>query len=129
MPDESTSETDNFEGEEFDGEADPELGPEEDTDEMFGMGALIASLHAIDESEDDDQVIYMAAMAASDNKGGPSDETVAADLLKTVKANYEARGSGIQSKPQGRTPKQLRADSQKEWASNSNLRNKEKELK
>jgi hypothetical protein len=116
-----------FEGSEYDGDADMDLAPRSDEEEPFGSGAIVASLHAVDEEDDD--VVYMAVMATSDQQKETRDTTVANDLLKSVKAQYEERGSGIKPRPRGPSAKQLQADSQKEWASTPTIRNKDRDAK
>src|SRR6266849_2168905 len=90
-----------FDGEEYDGEED--FGPTEEEPETddVGTGAVIASIH-VEEEE--------------------NDEEVATELMKSIKEDYEVRGSGIKPRPIGKTKGQLKANSTREWASNSNVR-------
>jgi len=137
---------DPFEGQDYDGDADIELADEEDTDEQFGEGAIVAgmhiindddddeynvmaSIHIVDNDEDEDEVVYMAAMAMSSKDWETDDSRIAEELLTTIKGQYEERGSRIKPKPRGPSANQLRANSQKEWASNANVRDKDPKRK
>jgi len=137
---------DPFEGQDYDGDADIELADKEDTDEQFGEGAIVAgmhivddddddeynvmaSIHIVDDDEDEDEVVYMAAMAMSSKDRETNDSRIAEELLTTIKGQYEERGSGIKPKPRGPSANQLWANSQKEWASNANVRDKDPKRK
>jgi hypothetical protein len=118
--DEETPE-DLFDGEEYPDE-DDDFGPAEGETQPddVGTGAIIASIH-VNEEKDDDIVVYAATMAAETPKAG-DDVTVATELLKSVKEDYEVRGSGIKPRLPGKTNRQIKANSTKEWASNSNVK-------
>jgi hypothetical protein len=111
---------DTFDGDEYDDDVE-DFGPAEvetESDDV-GTGAIIASIHVDDAPNDDDTVVYIAAMA--DSK--PSDDvTVAQQLMQSVREDYELRGSGVKPRTMGRTNKQIQANSTKEWASNSNVK-------
>jgi hypothetical protein len=110
---------DSFEGEEYEGESDVGPANKDPEPDDVGIGATIASIHVDEEADaDDDFVVYMAAIASSDSK---DDETVATNLMRSVKDDYESRGSGIKPRPMGKTAQQIKANSQKDWASNSNV--------
>src|SRR6266849_3020693 len=113
-----------FDGEEYDGEED--FGPTEEEPETddIGTGAVIASIHVEEEEneEEDDLVVYAATMATSSSEKLENDEKVATELMKSIKEDYEVRGSGIKLRPIGKTKGQLKANSTREWASNSNIR-------
>ena len=108
---------DNFDGDEY--SEDDDFGPTEveTPPDDVGTGAVIATLHVDERREDDDKVVYVAAMATQNT----SDTTVATELLKSVKTNYEVRGSGIKPRHVGKTKGQLKANSTVDWASNSNV--------
>jgi hypothetical protein len=57
-------------------------------------------------------------MATSDIK---DEEALAAEIVNSVKEDYELRGSGQKPKPRGPTIKQLKAEAQKSQAMISNL--------
>jgi hypothetical protein len=114
------SEEELYDGREYDGDNDfrpAEVTPESDD---IGTGAIIASIH-IESKQDDDEVIYIATMAASNNSKS-DDVTVMTDLIKSIKEDYETWGSGLKPRPMGRMNQQLKADSAKEWASNWNVK-------
>ena len=123
----SDPEDDNFDGVEYDGDADPDLEGDDNQDdqaEVENLGVVIASIHAAEsdiEIEADD-VSRMATMAATDG-----DEALANEILQEVKDQYELRGSGLKTRPQGPTPKQLKAEAEQPRASNSNVRTSRKE--
>jgi len=76
---------------------DDDFGPAEVEPEPddVGTGAVIASIH-VNEENDDDEVIYAATMATTTKPSSSNDDTrVAAELIKSVKEDYEVRGSGI----------------------------------
>jgi hypothetical protein len=111
----------NFDGEEY--SEDDDFGPTEVETPLddVGTGAVIATLHLDEvEDEDDDKVVYVANMATQ-KTSSTSDTTVATELLKSVKTNYEVRGSGTKPRHVGKTKGQLKADSNVDWASNSNV--------
>src|SRR5271170_2638198 len=109
-----------FEGEDYDGEPDIEVTQEED-DDTYGAGVAIANIHVEDlDDEDDVTIAQLAATKVAETKG---DSDIADELLKTVRAQYEERGSGMKAPLHGPSAKQLRADSQKVWASNPNIKN------
>jgi hypothetical protein len=99
-----------FEGIDYDG--DPDTGIEYEDNEY---GAIIASIQL-----DDEQDAVNLAIATTDSAEG--DTSLAHDLVRSVKEQYELRGSGQPSRPTGRPPKQLKADAKKSWASNPNVR-------
>jgi hypothetical protein len=105
---------------EYDGDND--FGPAEVTPESddVGTGAIIASSH-IESEQDNNEVIYIATMAALNNPKS-NNVTVVMELIKSIKEDYETRGSGLKPRPMGRTNQQLKANSAKEWASNSNIK-------
>jgi hypothetical protein len=109
-----------LDGTEYVGEDD--FGPAKADPELkdFGMGAIIASIH-VDEESEEDEVIYMATMAMPTNSK-PDDIKVAAELMKSIKEDYEVWGSGLKPQPIGKTNQQLKVNSTKEWASNSNIK-------
>jgi hypothetical protein len=122
-----------FEGEDYDGEADVGFEPEDEDDN--GIGAVVAtlhvddsdndddvmaSIHVIESDDDDDEVVYLAAATTSSAK---DDRDIADELLRSVKTQYEERGSGMKVPIRGPSAKQLKVDSQKEWASNPNIKN------
>jgi len=117
---EETSE-DLFDGAEYIG--DDDFGPTEDTPEFDdeGTGVIIASIH-VNEDEDDDEVVYAAPMNAAKPSSSNDDAKVATELIKSIKEDYEVRGSGIKPRPIGKTDKQVKANSTKDWASNSNVK-------
>jgi hypothetical protein len=43
-------------------------------------------------------------------------------LMKSIKEDYEVQGSGLKPRPIGKTNQQLKVNSTKEWASNSNIK-------
>ena len=88
----------------------------------MGTGAIIASVHVDEDEVDDDMVVYSAAMAATSTSKPSNDAAIATKLLKSVKEDYEVRGSGVKPRPIGKTKEQLKANSSKEWASNSNVK-------
>ena len=81
-----------YEGEEYDSEED--FGPTEEEPETddAGIGAVITSIHI---EEDDEVVVYAATMATSNSEKTENDKKVAANLMKSIKEDYEVRGSGI----------------------------------
>jgi hypothetical protein len=113
-------EEDIFDGDEYDEDVE-DFGPakaETELDDM-GTGVIIASIHVDDTQNNDDIVVHVAAMATSK----PSDDvTVAQQLMQSVREDYELRGSGVKPRTIGRTNKQIKANSTKEWASNSNVK-------
>ena len=82
-----------FEGEFYDGEADlGPIGTEEHFDDV-GTGAVLASIHVEEEfNNSEDVIVYMDSMTMP--KSQP-DATIVKDLLKSVKDEYEARGSSV----------------------------------
>ncbi len=113
-------EEDTFDGDEYNDDVE-DFGPAEVETQLedVGTGAIIASIHVEDSPNDDDTVVYVAAMATST----PNDDvTVAQTLMQSVREDYELRGSGVKPRAIGRTNKQIQANSTKEWASNSNVK-------
>jgi hypothetical protein len=109
-----------FDSDEYNDDVE-DFGPAEVETESgdVGTGAIIASIHVDDTQNDNDTVVYVAAMATSQ----PSDDvTVAQKLMQSVREDYELRGSGVKPRTIGRTSKQIQANSTKEWASNSNVK-------
>jgi len=103
---------------------DDDFGPAEVEPEPddVGTGAVIASIH-VDKENDDDEVVYAATMATTTKPSSSNDDTrVVVELIKSVKEDYEVQGSGIRPRPLGKTNKQIKANSAKEWASNSNIK-------
>jgi hypothetical protein len=91
--------------------------PESDN---IGTGAIIASIH-VESEQDNNEAIYIATMAASNNSKS-NDITVATELIKSIKEDYKTQGSGLKPQPMGRMNQQLKANSDKEWVSNSNIK-------
>lgn len=102
---------DTFEGIDYNGDPDPEIG-----DDIDEYGALIANIQIDDEQDD---TIHLAAVTAAAAEG---DANIASDLIRSVKEQYELRGSGQPLRPTGRPQKQIKADANKNWASNPNVR-------
>jgi hypothetical protein len=111
-----------FEGEDYEGEPDQEFDEaSEDGEEYESYGVAVASIHVESDSEDEDleeTTATIAAMAASNIK---DEETLAAEIVNSVKEDYELRGSGQKPKPRGPTIKQLKAEAQKSQAIISNV--------
>ena len=109
-----------FDGEEYNDEED--FGPTEEELETndAGIRAVIASIHV--EEEDDEVVVYAATMATSNSEKTKNDKKVATNLMKSIKEDYEVWGNGIKLWPVGKTQGHLKANSTKEWVSNSNVR-------
>jgi hypothetical protein len=110
-----------FEGEDYDGNPDVELAQEDEEDD-YGVGAIVANIHVVDSDSDndDDKVVHLAAVTTSSVK---DDRAIADELLRSVKTQYEERGSGMKIPIRGPSAKQLKVDSQKVWASNPNIKN------
>lgn len=89
-----------FEGVEYEGPEDTDP-PMDDYDE--GIAAIIASIHAEDNTSEDEPDTFdheelatqLASLAASD----PEDKVIAESIIKSVKDDYETRGSGLKPKP------------------------------
>ena len=112
---------DTFEGEEYPGKDD--FGPAEELElDDIGTGAIIASIHIDEDQDDDDTVVYVAAMAMQRTPNSNDDTKVTAELVKSVREDYEIQGSGIKPQSAGMTNWQIKANSNKDWASNSNVR-------
>jgi hypothetical protein len=80
---------------EYEGEDDFRPAKAEPELDDVGTGVIIASIHVDEEHDDDDTVIYAAAMAVS-NKINPDDDiTVIKALMKSVKEDYETWGSAL----------------------------------
>jgi hypothetical protein len=113
-------EEDIFDSDEYNEDVE-DFGPAKVETELddVGTGAIIASIHVNNMQNDDDIVVHVAAMATSK----PSDDvTVAQQLMQSVREDYKLRGSGIKPRTIGRMNKQIKANSTKEWASNSNVK-------
>ena len=111
-----------FDGEEYDGEEE-DFGPTEvnsASDDDMGTGAIIANIH-VDE-EEDELFVHAATLATTTSPKTSDDIKVATELLDSIKEDYEVRGSGIKYRPVGKTSRQIKANSTKDWASNSNVR-------
>ena len=108
----------------FNGEED--FGPTEEEPETddIGTGAVIASIHVEEENDEEDNevVVYAATMATSRSDKHENDERVTTSLMKSIKVDYEVRGSGIKPRPVSKTKEQLKANSTREGASNSKVR-------
>src|SRR5271169_3537973 len=115
---------DNFEGDEYEGEDD--FGPakdDSDPDDDVGTGAIIASVHVEEDAmEDNDEVVYSAAMATANTFKSNDDTAIATKLLQSIKEDYEVQGSGTKPRPIRKMKEQLKANSNNEWASNSNVK-------
>ena len=85
-------------------------------DDLDEYGATIASMQIVEESDDP---LHVAAVTAASAAG---DVSLANDIVTAVKNQYELRGSGHAPKPTGRTAKQIKDDSRKNWASQTNVR-------
>ncbi len=86
----------------------------------MGTGAIIANIH-VDE-EEDKLFVHMATLATTTSPKTSNDTKVATELLDSIKEDYEVQGSGIKYRPVGKTSRQIKANSTKDWASNSNVR-------
>ena len=111
-----------FEGKEYKGESNQEFNDtSEDEEEYESYGTTVATIHIDSDSEDEDleeTTTTIAAMAASNTK---DEETLAVEIVNSIKEDYELRGSGQKPKPQGLTTKQLKAEAQKSQAIISNV--------
>src|SRR5271156_1515115 len=108
---------DTFDGVEYEG--DPEYEEETEPglyDDLDDYGVAIASLHIDEEQED---ILLLAATTAASAEG---DIKLADDLVRSVKEQYELRGSGQQPRPCGKPPKQLKAEAKLKWVSDPNIR-------
>ena len=85
-------------------------------DDLDEYGAMIASMQIVKESDDP---LHVAAITAASAAG---DVSLANDIVTAVKNQYELWGSGHAPKPTGRTAKQIKDDSKKNWASQTNVR-------
>jgi hypothetical protein len=113
---------DPFDGEEYEG-GEEDFGPTEahsTSDDDMGTGAIIANIHVND--DEDEIIVHAATMAATTSPKTSDDNEVATELLNSIKEDYEVRGSGIKYRPTGKTSRQIKVDSTKSWASNSNVR-------
>ena len=119
--DQETTEQDEspFEGDEYDGEEDPEMGETEDEAEIEeDLGFSVTAMFIEDDemaAEEEDQ-IHLAAISAA---GG--DAEIADEIVKTIKEQYEERGSGQKPRHRGKTAKQLKEDMKQNWTSNANV--------
>jgi hypothetical protein len=112
-----SGEESHFDGEEYLGDTDQ--GPREEETSDDGVGVALAGLHVEEyDAIEEDQVIFMATTTRAESH---EDAAIANELLKTVAADYEIRGSEVKPRPTGKTAKQLKDNSQREWASNTNV--------
>jgi hypothetical protein len=81
------SEEELYDGREYNG--DDDFGPAKVTPESddIGTGAIIASIH-IESEQDDNEVVYVAIMAALNNSKF-DDVTVTTELIKSIKEDYK----------------------------------------
>jgi len=111
-----------FEGEDYEGELDQEFNEVDEGEEEYeSYGTTVATIHIEPDSEDKDfeeTTTTIATMATSNAK---DEETLAVEIVNSVKEDYELRGSGQKPKPRGPTIKQLKAEAQKSQAMISNL--------
>ena len=107
-----------FEGEEYKGESNQEFDDtSEDEEEYESYGATVATIHIDSDSEDEDlkeTTVTIAVMGASNAK---DEETLAVEIVNSIKEDYELQGSGQKPKPRG----QLKAEAQKSQAIISNV--------
>ena len=64
-------------------------------------------------------VIYITSMAMPNTPNSNDNTKVAAELVKSIREDHEIQGSGIKQ-PANKTNWQIKANSNKDWASNSN---------
>ena len=112
-----------FEGEEYKGESNQEFNDtSEDEEEYESYGMTVGTIHIDSDSEDEDleeTTVTIAMMAASNTK---DEETLAVEIVNSIKEDYELQGSGQKPKPRGPTTKQqLKAEAQKSQAIISNV--------
>ena len=113
---------DPFDGEEYDGEEE-DFGPTEvnsASDDDMGTGAIITNIHVND--DEDEIIVHAAAMATAKSPKTSDDSEVTTELLNSIKEDYEVWGSGIKYRPAGKSSRQIKVNSTKSWASNSNVR-------
>ena len=119
--DQETTEQDEspFEGDEYDGEEDPEMGETEDEAEIEeDLGFSVTAMFIEDDemATEEEEQIHLAAISAA---GG--DAEIADKIVKTIKEQYEERGSGQKPWHRGKTAKQLKEDMKQNWTSNANV--------
>jgi hypothetical protein len=106
-----------FEGLEFDGDADIEFANPE-SDDNIGSGAIVANFHIVSESDNEVDIAQVAQLATTGET--KRNQKITNELVSSIKEQYETQGSGIKTPFCGPSAKQLKANEQQTWASNTN---------